>query len=217
MLKTRQILIPAGKLADVYGSRAALSRTHPNFYLSFKIKVLRSKVFFAYITVLRYVRSFLPQNQRYAMLRSQLRDALKKAVLAKDAVSVTTVRLILAALKERDIAARGEGNTDGIPDEEILTLLQAMVKQRRESIEMYTKGNRPELAAQEASEIGVIERFLPKQMSDEEIEAAVKAAVTDLGATCLKDMGRTMAALREQYASCMDFGKAGGVAKKLLG
>ena len=116
------------------------------------------------------------------MLRSQLTDALKKAVLAKDAVSVTTVRLILAALKERDIAARGEGNTDGISDEEILTLLQAMVKQRRESIEMYTKGNRPELAA-----------------------------------TCLKDMGRTMAALREKYASCMDFGKAGGVAKKLLG
>ncbi|WP_404422195.1 GatB/YqeY domain-containing protein [Thalassospira australica] len=151
------------------------------------------------------------------MLRSQLTDALKKAVLEKDAVSVTTVRLILAALKERDIAARGEGNTDGISDEEILTLLQAMVKQRRESIEMYTKGNRPELAAQEAAEIGVIERFLPKQMSDEEIEAAVKEVVTDLGATCLKDMGRTMAVLREKYASCMDFGKAGGVAKKLLG
>ncbi|PKR60189.1 GatB/YqeY domain-containing protein [Thalassospira lohafexi] len=151
------------------------------------------------------------------MLRSQLTDALKKAVLAKDACSVTTVRLILAALKERDIAARGEGNTDGISDDDIVILLQAMVKQRRESIEMYTKGNRPELAEQEASEIAVIERFLPKQLSDEEIEDAVRGAVSDLGATCLKDMGRTMAVLREQYSGTMDFGKAGGVAKKLLG
>ncbi|MDP2697159.1 GatB/YqeY domain-containing protein [Thalassospira sp.] len=151
------------------------------------------------------------------MLRSQLSDALKKAVLAKDTVTVTTVRLIIAALKDRDIAARGEGNQDGIPDEEILALLQAMVKQRRESIEMYTKGNRADLADQEASEIVVIEKFLPKQMSDAEIEAAVRGVVADLGATCLKDMGRTMAALRDKFGGQMDFGKAGGVAKKLLG
>ena len=151
------------------------------------------------------------------MLRSQLNDALKKAVLAKDACSVTTVRLILAALKERDIAARGDGNTDGISDDEIINLLQAMVKQRRESIEMYTKGNRPELAAQEASEIEVIEKFLPAQLSEAEIEDAVRGTVSEIGATCLKDMGRTMAALREKYSGTMDFGKAGGVAKKLLG
>jgi len=151
------------------------------------------------------------------MLRPQLTDALKKAVLSKDTVSVTTIRLILAALKERDIAARGEGNTDGISDDEIQGLLQAMVKQRRESIEMYSKGNRPELAAQEVSEIVVIERFLPRQMSDSEIEVAVKGTVSDMGATCLKDMGRTMATLREKYSGCMDFGKAGLVAKRLLG
>lgn len=151
------------------------------------------------------------------MLRAQLNDALKQAVRDKDTVSVTTVRLILAALKERDIAARGEGNTDGVDDGEIQALLQSMVKQRRESIDMYTKGNRPELAAQEAAEIEVIERFLPKQMDDGEIEAAVRDTVSDLGATCLKDMGRTMAALREKYSGQMDFGKAGGVAKKLLG
>jgi uncharacterized protein YqeY len=151
------------------------------------------------------------------MLRVQLNDALKQAVRDKDTVSVTTVRLILAALKERDIAARGEGNTDGVDDGEIQALLQSMVKQRRESIDMYTKGNRPELAAQEAAEIEVIERFLPKQMDDGEIEAAVRDTVSDLGATCLKDMGRTMAALREKYSGQMDFGKAGGVAKKLLG
>ncbi|MFH1806876.1 MAG: GatB/YqeY domain-containing protein [Pseudomonadota bacterium] len=151
------------------------------------------------------------------MLRSQLSDALKKAVLAKDTVTVTTVRLIIAALKDRDIAARGDGNQDGISDEEILALLQAMVKQRRESIEMYTKGNRADLADQEASEIVVIEKFLPKQMSDAEIEAAVRGVVSDLGATCLKDMGRTMAALRDKFGGQMDFGKAGGVAKKLLG
>ncbi len=152
-----------------------------------------------------------------AMLRSQLNDALKKAVLEKDACSVTTVRLILAALKERDIAARSDGNTDGISDDDIINLLQAMVKQRRESIEMYTKGNRPELADQEAAEIAVIEKFLPAQLSDAEIEEAVRSTVSEIGATCLKDMGRTMAALREKYSGTMDFGKAGGVAKKLLG
>lgn len=151
------------------------------------------------------------------MLRVQLNDALKQAVLAKDTCSVTTVRLILAALKERDIAARGSGNTDGISDDEITQLLQSMVKQRRESIEMYTKGNRPELAEQEACEIAVIEKFLPRQLSDDEIEKVVKDEVSDIGATCLKDMGRTMAGLRDKYAGCMDFAKAGAVAKKLLG
>lgn len=194
-----------------------LSRSDQNFYLSFVISVLVWDVFFALTVLLGYVHSFLPQNQRYAMLRAQLTEALKKAVLSKDSVSVTTIRLILAALKERDIAARGEGNTDGISDAEIQSLLMSMVKQRRESIEMYTKGNRPELAAQEASEIDVIERFLPRQMDDSEIEVAVKETVSDMGATCLKDMGRTMATLREKYNGCMDFGKAGVVAKRLLG
>ena len=150
------------------------------------------------------------------MLRSQLNDALKKAVLAKDACSVTTVRLILAALKERDIAARGEGNTDGISDDEIINLLQAMVKQRRESIEMYTKGNRPELAEQEASEIEVIEKFLPEQLSEDEVAEAVDAVIADTGADCIKDMGKCMGALKAKYAGRMDFSKASALVKDRL-
>lgn len=151
------------------------------------------------------------------MLREQLNDALKTALLAKDSRAVCTIRLILAALKDRDIAARGEGNTDGLSDDEILALLQAMVKQRRESIALYEQGGRAELAEQEAEEIKVIERFLPRQLDETEIETAVKAVIDELGAESLKDMGRTMATLRGRYAACMDFGRAGAVAKTLLG
>ena len=150
------------------------------------------------------------------MLRSQLNDALKKAVLAKDACSVTTVRLILAALKERDIAARSDGNTDGISDDEIISLLQAMVKQRRESIEMYTKGNRPELAEQEAKEIEVIEEFLPRKLDDKEVSAAIDAAVAEVGASSIRDMGKVMGALKARHTGQMDFGAVGSQVKARL-
>src|SRR5450830_1883930 len=103
------------------------------------------------------------------MLRQQLNDALKTAMLSKDARSVSTVRLILAALKDRDIAARPRGVTDGIPEEDILSMLQSMMKQRRESIALYEQGGRLELAQQEAEEITIIERFLPAQFSEEQV------------------------------------------------
>ncbi|MCF8482265.1 MAG: GatB/YqeY domain-containing protein [Rhodospirillum sp.] len=150
------------------------------------------------------------------MLRSQLTDALKEAMRAKDQTTLSTVRLILAALKDRDICARGNGNPDGIGDEEILGMLQSMVKQRRESIGMYEQGGRLELAEQEANEITVIERFLPAQMAEADLAAAVDATIADLGAEGLKDMGRVMAALKERYAGQMDFGKAGSLAKAKL-
>jgi len=150
------------------------------------------------------------------MLRERLNEALKKAMLAKEQRATATLRLILAALKDRDIAARAKGRTAGIGDDEILAMLQTMIKQRRESIEMYNKGGRAELADQEAQEIRIIEGFLPEQMDDAAIEAAIRQAIDSVGASGLKEMGKVMAALREQYAGQMDFAKAGKVAKQLL-
>ncbi|MFD2235606.1 GatB/YqeY domain-containing protein [Phaeospirillum tilakii] len=151
------------------------------------------------------------------MLRGQLNDALKTAMLGKDTRTVATVRLILAALKDRDIAARPRGLSDGIPDEEILQMLQSMIKQRRESIVLYEQGGRLELAEQEAEEITVIERFLPRQMTADEVEAAIGSVIADLGATGIKDMGRIMAALKERYAGRMDFARASAAVKARLG
>ncbi len=135
---------------------------------------------------------------------------------AKDKNAVATLRLILAALKDREIAARSKSDATEIGDGEIESMLQTMVKQRRESIEMYVKGDRQELADKEAEEITVIEQFLPNQLSDGDVEKAVAAAVADLGAQSLKDMGRVMGTLRERHAGQMDFGKAGSIAKKAL-
>jgi uncharacterized protein YqeY len=151
------------------------------------------------------------------MLREAFGERLRQAMRAKESRTVSTVRLILAALKDRDIAARGAGNPAGIDESEILRMLQGMVKQRRESIALYEKGNRPELAEQEEEEIAVIESFLPQQMSDGEIVAAAQAAIAELGAAGAKDMGRVMGLLRERHAGVIDMAKAGAVAKRLLG
>ena len=151
------------------------------------------------------------------MLRTEIKDAYKAAMKAKETLAVSTLRLILAALKDRDIAARSKGNMDGIAEDEILTLLQSMIKQRRDSIEAYEKGGRMELAQQEAGEIAVIERFLPAQMSDDEIDEAVGELVSELEATSLKDMGKGMSAMKERFAGKMDFGKASAVVKARLG
>ena len=151
------------------------------------------------------------------MLREAFTERLKDAMRAKDTRALSAVRLILAGLKERDVAARGEGNTEGIGDPEILRLLQGMVKQRRESIALYRQGNRPELAAQEEAEIAVIESFMPEQMSDDEIAAAARAAIAATGAAGIKDMGKVMAALRERHAGVLDMARAGVAVKQLLG
>lgn len=151
------------------------------------------------------------------MLRAQLNDALKSAMLSKDSRVVSTIRLILAALKDRDIAARSRNVMDGISEDEILSMLQSMIKQRRESISLYEQGGRLELAQQEGEEIAIIERFLPRQLDEAEMNAAVSAVITELGAGGIKDMGRVMAALKERYAGTMDFTKASALTKKLLG
>ncbi len=149
-------------------------------------------------------------------MREAFTERLKSAMRAKDTRTLSTVRLILAGLKERDVAARGAGNPAGIADSEILRMLQGMVKQRRESITLYRQGNRPELAQQEEEEIAIIESFLPRQMSDDEIAAAATAAIADTEAAGPKDMGRVMAALRERHAGTMDMAKAGAAVKVLL-
>lgn len=142
------------------------------------------------------------------MIRQELNDALKAALREKDDRAVRTLRLILAALKDRDIAARGKGNTDGIDDEEILGLLQTMVRQRRESIALYEQGGRLDLAESEGEEIAVIERFLPEPMDEQEIDAAVETVIAEIEAKGLRDMGRAMAELRARYAGRMDFSRA---------
>jgi|TARA_B100001964_G_C13713773_1_gene371465 hypothetical protein len=151
------------------------------------------------------------------MLRKAIPEALKVALKDQDKLTVSTVRLIMAALKDRDIAARGKGNTEGVDEEEILQMLQTMVRQRRDSIEMYEKGGRLELAQQEGKEIVIIERFLPQQFGDDEITAAVVQVMVDVGAGGLKDMGKVMGALRDQYAGQMNFGKASALVKEKLG
>ena len=151
------------------------------------------------------------------MLRERFSEALKTSMKEKDQRTTSTVRMVLAKLKERDIEARAKGNQSGIPDAEVQQMLQGMVKQRRESIELYEKGGRKELADQEREEIAVIERFLPQQMGEAEMEAAIRAAIASTGAAGPKDMGRVMAALKERHAGSMDFSKASPIAKRLLG
>lgn len=151
------------------------------------------------------------------MLRQAFTDRLKGAMKARDARTLRAVRLILAGLKDRDVAARAEGNSDGIAEPEIARMLHAMIKQRRDSIALYEQGNRADLVHQERDEIAVIESFLPRQMSDDEIAAAARAAIAAIGATGLKDMGKVMAALRERHAGAIDMSRAGPVVKRLLG
>jgi uncharacterized protein len=151
------------------------------------------------------------------MLREAFTERLKTAMREKNTRTVSTVRLILAGLKDRDIAARGSGNQQGISEPEIQRMLQGMIKQRRESIALYRQGNRPELAQQEEEEIAIIESFLPQQMGEDEITAAATAAIAETGASGIKDMGKVMGVLRERHAGVIDMARAGAIVKQQLG
>lgn len=150
-------------------------------------------------------------------LREQFTEGLKTAMKSRDEAGTSTFRLIIAELKKRDIDARGKGNTEGVSDEELAQMLQTMVKQRRESIDLYRKGGREDLAAKEAAEIVIIERFLPKQMSDTEAETAIRALIAATGAAGPKDMGKVMGALKGKFAGQIDMSRAGPIVKRLLG
>ena len=149
-------------------------------------------------------------------LREQINDSLKEAMKAKDARRVGTLRLINAALKDKDIAARTETSRELLGDDDILSLMAKMIKQREDSIAAYVAGNRPELAQAERDEIAVIREFMPKQMSADEAKAAITAVIAEVGASSIKDMGKVMSALKERYAGQMDFGKASGQVKDAL-
>ena len=136
---------------------------------------------------------------------------------AKDSRTISTVRMIIAGLKERDVGARGQGNVEGVSEDEIRRMLQAMIKQRRESIALYEKGKRADLVRQELEEIAVIESFLPRQLDEGEIEAAAIAAIAETGAMKLSDMGKVMTALRERHAGAIALGKAGAIVRRRLG
>jgi uncharacterized protein YqeY len=150
------------------------------------------------------------------MLRQRLNDALKEAMKARDQRGVSTLRLVLAQLKDRDIAARPASST-GIGEAEIEEMLLKMVKQRHESIALYKQGNRPDLVRQEEEEIAIIERFMPKQLDEAEMTAAIATAIGDTSAQSIKDMGKVMAKLKERFPGRMDFAKAGQLVKQRLG
>ena len=149
------------------------------------------------------------------MLRDDINNALKDAMKAGDARRVSTLRLVNSSLKNADIEARGQGKPP-LTDEELLSLLQKMIKQRQESVELYQKGGRADLVAQEQGEIDIISGYLPAQMSEDEIGTVIGALVKETGATAMKDMGRVMAAIKERYAGKLDVGKASAAVKKLL-
>lgn len=149
-------------------------------------------------------------------MRDTLAKALKEALKAKDEVALSTIRLITAALKDRDIAARSAGNSDGIPDDDILGMLQTMIKQRHESAKMYRDGGRPELADTEDAEITIIQQFLPEQLDAEAVKAAITDIVSALEVSSIKDMGKVMAELKTRFAGQMDFGMASQMVKSTL-
>ena len=149
------------------------------------------------------------------MLREDLQNSLKEAMKNKDMKTVNAVRLIIAGQKEKDVEARGKG-LEKASDTDLLSMMQTMIKQRNESIKIYNEGNRPDLAEKEQAEIDVINRFLPKQLTAEEIDKAIKEAIAETNATGNRDMGKVMGALKAKYAGQMDFGTASAAIKKFL-
>src|ERR1700744_765849 len=149
------------------------------------------------------------------MLRDDINNAVKEAMKAKEERKLSTLRMVNSQLKNADIEARGQGKQP-LSDEDILRFLQKMIKQRHDSVELYDKGGRAELAAQEREEIAVISAYLPKQMSDDEVKAAIAATVTETGAAGIKDMGKVIGVLKTKYAGQMDFAKASALVKAAL-
>ncbi|MBX7145964.1 MAG: GatB/YqeY domain-containing protein [Alphaproteobacteria bacterium] len=149
-------------------------------------------------------------------LRNQFTDSLKIAMKNHQTIDISTIRLILAALKEKDIEARAKGNLQGIPENEITDLLQKMIKQRRESVSLYEQGNRPELAQKEKNEITILEKFLPQQLDGQAIKNAIEEAIKATGAQSIKDMGKLISFLKEKHAGQMDFAQAASYIKEKL-
>ena len=150
------------------------------------------------------------------MIREQIKAKLIESMKAKDEQAPGTLRLINAAIKDKDIEARPKGNPNGIDDSAVMSLLQSMIKQRKESIEMYRQGHRDDLAAKEQAEVDIIQSFLPQQMTEEEMKVAIRDVITQTGATSVKDMGKVMGTVKAKYAGRMDMGRASGLIKAAL-
>ena len=150
------------------------------------------------------------------MIREQIKAKLIETMKAKDEQATGTLRLINAAIKDKDIEARPKGNPNGIDDSAVMSLLQSMIKQRKESIEMYRQGHRDDLAAKEQAEVDIIQSFLPQQMTEEEMKVAIRDVITQTGATSVKDMGKVMGTVKAKYAGRMDMGRASGLIKAAL-
>ncbi len=150
-------------------------------------------------------------------LRTRISEDLKQAMRDKAASRLSTLRLVNAAIKDKDIAARAEGNDDGVGEDEVLAILGKMAKQRNESARAYEEGGRLDLAEREREEIAIIEEYLPRQLSEDESEKAVDAAISEVGASSIRDMGKVMGILKNRYAGQMDFGRVGPVVKDRLG
>jgi uncharacterized protein len=156
-----------------------------------------------------------PEGEDRTMLRDDINNAVKDAMRAKDERKLSTLRMVNSTIKNADIAARGEGKPP-LPDADLLGVFQKMIKQRQESVELYDKGGRAELADQEREEIAIISAYLPKQMSEADVKAAISAVIAETHAAGIKDMGKVIAALKAKYAGQMDFGKASGLVKSAL-
>lgn len=148
--------------------------------------------------------------------REKINAAMKDALKNKEMERLAAIRLIIAAMKDKDVASRTDGRNDGIDESALLSLLQSMIKQRAESAKIFRENNRPELAVKEEAEIAVIESFLPKQLSDEEVAKIIEGIIASTGASSIKDMGKVMGELKANYAGQLDMGKAGGVIKQKL-
>ena len=149
------------------------------------------------------------------MLRDDINNAVKEAMKAKEERKLSTLRMVNSTIKNADIDARGQGKPP-LSDDDLLGVFQKMIKQRQESVELYDKGGRADLATQERDEIAVIQAYLPKQMSDDDMKGAIAAVIKETGAASMKDMGKVVAALKAKYAGQMDFGKASGLVKAAL-
>src|ERR1700722_2732779 len=154
-------------------------------------------------------------DEDLTMLRENINNAVKDAMRAKDERKLSTLRMVNSTIKNADIAARGEGKP-ALADADLLAVFQKMIKQRQESVELYEKGGREELAAQERQEIAIISAYLPKQMSEDDVKAAIASAISETNAAGMKDMGKVIAALKAKYTGQMDFGKASGMVKAAL-
>jgi uncharacterized protein YqeY len=163
------------------------------------------------------VKDLKPGDGADMDMQTRVTKALKDAMRQKDVTRLSTLRLINAAIKDKDIAMRGDGEDGGVTDAHILQILAKMVKQRQESARVYEEGGRLELAEKEQEEISVIETFLPKPLSDDETAKAISSAISDLGADSIRDMGRVMGALKAKYNGQMDFGRVGPMVRERLG